>query len=208
MAAYKYLFTDKKTGETVEVFDVADLAYEGDRRARLILEIAYGEEDENLTDDDYEPFDASELRVPCFRHLSGWELSGWCEWHDIMFEADGTPHWAADGSWSRVRLTNEVYGDNIYSFADLPSDEARYAALNWCVCNHPICRMMEKELQSSFFVRMQLFSAGGAEAACAAGGVRNAVRKHKIGQNHRGDDQLGNPLSRLYMGILVRMIVQ
>ncbi len=134
MAAYKYLFTDKE-GETVEVFDVADLNRFPEIKARRFLQSSYGKEDEELTEDDYKQFDASDPRVPCFHRLSGWELSGWCEWHDIMFEAGGTLHWGADGSWSRVRLTHEVYGDNIYSFAELPSDEARAAAADW-MWNH------------------------------------------------------------------------
>lgn len=130
MAVYRYFFTDGMTHETVEVFDVADLKLFAGRKARHHLQRAYGDADEEV---EYENFDASDCGgIPDFDRLSGWELSGWCEWNEVLFEADGFPRWG-DGAESieRVRLEHEVYGDNIYTFAELPSDKDRDAAAEW-----------------------------------------------------------------------------
>lgn len=114
MAYWTYI--DDETKEQLTLCEFADLHISAAEQARSNLSNAYGEDD-----------------APDFDNIGTLELSSWCEAFGVLFETStGFPRWT--DSAETVTQRHYIHPDfkvELFTFADLPDDEARRAATVW-----------------------------------------------------------------------------
>lgn len=116
MAYWTYI--DDETKEQLILCDFADLHITAAEQARENLRRAYGDPDDD---------------TPDFEDMTAEALNVWCDAFGVLFAPeDGTIHWtdAADSVTQRHYLHPD-FKDEMFTFADLPDDEARRAAVVW-----------------------------------------------------------------------------
>lgn len=116
MAYWTYI--DDETKEQLTLCEFADLDPVSAEQARESLRNAYGDPDDD---------------TPDFEAMTAEALNVWCDAFGVLFEPeDGTIHWtdAAESVTQNHYLHPDFKGE-LFTFADLPDDEARRAATVW-----------------------------------------------------------------------------
>ena len=114
MAYWEYI--DDETKEQLTLCDFADLHISAAEQARSNLSNAYGEDN-----------------APDFDNIGTLELSSWCDAFGVLFSPeDGSLHWMDSAETVTQRhYIHPDFKEELFTFADLPDDEARRAATVW-----------------------------------------------------------------------------